>query len=288
MNTVGELLDILNLKSIEHNIYQGHSKTIGSPIVFGGQVLAQSLNAAYRSVSPDRFLHSVHAYFLSAGHLDSEIRFEVSTIRDGKSFSVRRVTVFQGQRAIMILAASFHIHEEGFEHQIDVAKDITQPEDLMNWNDLLFKYESVLSQEAKFFLKMPRPIEFRPMFYDIPGNGESLPPINHVWFKLKNDFKSSSLALKQQVLTYISDYNILITAMHPHTDTNHWSDFMSASLDHSIWFFRDFDFNDWMLFSIDSPSSQNARGFSRGNIFTKDGVLIASVAQEGLMRPIKR
>ena len=165
-------------------------------------------------------MHSVHAYFLSAGHLDSEIRFEVSTIRDGKSFSVRRVTVFQGQRTIMILAASFHIQEEGFEHQIDVAKDITQPEDLMNWNDLLIKYESVLSQEAKFFLKMPRPIEFRPMFYDIPGNGESLPPINHVWFKLKNDFKSSSLALKQQVLTYISDYNILITAMHPHTDTN--------------------------------------------------------------------
>lgn len=287
MNSVNDLLEVLNLKASNKDVYVGYSKTIGNSIVFGGQVLAQSLNAAYRSVSEDRFLHSVHAYFLSAGKLDEAIRFEVTPIRDGKSFSVRRVTVFQGERTIMILAASFHIQEKGLEHQIKMDDTILPPEKLLNWNELLVKYESLLSETAKYFLNMPRPIEFRPVYYDVPGNGESLPPINHVWFRLKDEFETPSLALKQQVLTYISDYNILITAMHPHANNYHWTDFMSASLDHSVWFFRDFDFSDWLLFSIDSPSSQNARGFSRGNIFTKEGVLVASVAQEGLMRLIK-
>lgn len=287
MNSVNDLLDVLHLKESSSNVYLGYSKTIGSSIVFGGQVLAQSLNAAYRSVIEGRILHSVHAYFLSAGHLDEEIRFEVAPIRDGKSFSVRRVTVYQGQRTIMILAASFHVKEDGLSHQIKMNDTILTPEELLNWNDLLHKYESVLPESAKYFLKIPRPIEFRPLYYDVPGDGKALPPVNHVWFRLKDTLNTSSLALKQQVLAYISDYNILVTSMHAHANNFHWTDFMSASLDHSVWFFRDFDFNDWLLFSIESPSSQNARGFSRGNIFTRNGVLVASVAQEGLMRLIK-
>ncbi len=288
MNSVKDLLDILVLEKINDRQFSGVSKTVGSPNVFGGQVLAQALNAAYRTINEKRVLHSLHAYFLEAGDLNETITYDVDIIRDGGSFSTRRVTAIQKEKIIFIIAISFHKKEEGYEHQIEMKADIKQPEELLSWDDLLNQFGGFLPKYTKQFLEINRPIEFKPTIMLNPLDKKDLPPFSDVWFKLKGDVSDLDLASKQQILTYISDYNILSTALYPHASKAHFGNTQMASLDHSMWFYRDFDFNDWLLFSIESPSTSNARGFTRGNIFTRDGRLIASVAQEGLMRPYEK
>lgn len=288
MNSIHDLIDILTLEDIGNNQYNGISKTIGSPNVFGGQVLAQALNAAYRTIRKERILHSLHSYFLEAGDLTKPITYEVAEIRDGGSFSTRRVTAFQGDKTIFILAASFHKKEEGYEHQMPIKKDIKQPEELLSWTDMLEQFGDFLPNKMKAFLSIERPIDFKPTKIVNPLDQEDLPPMVDVWFKLKGEAKDLDLKLKQQILTYISDYNILTACLYPNASKANFGNTQMASLDHSMWFYRDFDFNDWMLFSIESPSTFGARGFACGNIFTRDGKLIASVAQEGLMRPHKK
>ncbi|MGY0391639.1 acyl-CoA thioesterase [Bizionia sp. KMM 8389] len=286
MNTANSLLQILQLKHLKESHFEGLSETVGSPNVFGGQVLAQALNAAYRTIDNKRVLHSLHAYFLEAGHLDYPIIYEVNRMRDGGSFSVRRVTAIQNNRTIFILSASFHKEETGHAHQISMKPDVKQPEGLLSWTDILQQYGSVLPAKTKAFLEIPRPVEFKPTHIPNPMEKKDLPPFTDIWFKLKGEIGDLELAIKQQILTYISDYNILSVALQPHASKAHWGNLQTASLDHSMWFFREFDLNDWLLFSLETPSTGNARGFAKGNIFTRDGVLIASVAQEGLMRPI--
>ncbi|AUS05511.1 acyl-CoA thioesterase [Pseudotamlana carrageenivorans] len=288
MTTVDDLLHLLVLEKVNDYVFNGISETIGSPIVFGGQVLAQAINAASRTVSNQRSLHSMHAYFLEAGNLNYPITYNVAVVRDGGSFSVRRVTAHQNENTIFILAASFHIHESGYSHQIKMKSGLKQPEALLSWTDILNLFGDSLPKGLKAFFEVDRPIEFKPTEIVNPSDRKDLPPFIDVWFKLKGDAKNLDLATKQQILTYISDYNILVSALNPHASKAHWGNTQTASLDHSMWYFRDFDFNDWMLFSIESPSSASARGFARGNIFTRDGKLIASVAQEGLMRPIEK
>ena len=285
MTTINDLLNLLNLEKINDREFNGVSKTVGSPNVFGGQVLAQALNAAYRTITDNRVLHSMHSYFLEPGDLDIPITYNVSIVRDGGSFSVRRVTAHQGEITIFILSASFHKKEEGYNHQIDIPKGIKQPEDLLSWTDMLNKYGDVIPPRTKVFMKMSRPVEFKPVEVVNPFNKQDLPPFTNVWFKLRGDPSNLDLALKQQILTYISDYNILAAAMNRHASKAHWGNTQTASLDHSMWYFRDFDYDDWLLYSIESPNTSNARGLAQGNIFTRDGKLIASVAQEGLMRP---
>ncbi|WP_299106446.1 acyl-CoA thioesterase II [uncultured Tenacibaculum sp.] len=288
MKDTQELLDILTLEDIGDNNFNGVSKDIGSPNVFGGQVLAQSLNAAYRTVPKKRILHSLHSYFLEAGNLELPITYNVQTIRDGGSFSTRRVTAHQNDKTIFILACSFHRREDGYEHQMPIKKDIKQPEELFSWTDMLDQFGDFLPEKMKAFLSIERPIDFKPVQIANPLAAEDLPPIVDVWFKLKGDSSNLELAIKQQILTYISDYNILTACLHPNASVANFGNTQMASLDHSMWFYRDFDFNDWMLFSIESPNSFGARGFACGNIYTRDGKLIASVAQEGLMRPMKK
>lgn len=285
MKSIQDLLNILTLKEVNENRFYGISKTVGSPNVFGGQVLAQSVNAAYRTIKNNRILHSLHSYFLEPGNLDLPIEYDVDVIRDGGSFSTRRVTAKQGKINIFILAASFHTLEHGYEHQIEMNFDLKQPEELFNWEDYITKYEGLVPQKIKEFYQVERPIIFKPVNFVNPLDPRNHLPYNNVWFKLKGDLPEMSLPTKQKVLTYISDYNILAVALYPHASIANYGNMQMASLDHSMWFFRDFDFDDWLLFSIESPSSSNARGFSRGNIFTREGKLIASVAQEGLMRP---
>jgi acyl-CoA thioesterase-2 len=287
MNSVNDLLEVLILEEISENQFNGISKTVGSPNVFGGQVLAQALNAAYRTIINQRVLHSMHAYFLEAGKLNTTINYEVSIIRDGGSFSTRRVTATQQDKTIFILAASFHKRQDGHEHQIEMKTNVKPPEELQSWTEMVDMYGEFLPDKMKFFLQMDRPIEFKPTKLFNPMDKKDLPPFLEVWFKLKGDTATLNLATKQQILTYISDYNILSVALMPHTSKANYGNTQMASLDHSMWFFRDFDFKDWMLFSIESPSASNARGFTKGNIFSRDGKLIASVAQEGLMRPLK-
>jgi acyl-CoA thioesterase-2 len=287
MKTVSDLLEILILEEIGENRFNGLSKNVGSPNVFGGQVLAQALNAANRTILNERVLHSMHAYFLETGNLNIPITYQVSIIRDGGSFSTRRVTAIQGEITIFILAASFHKRQDGHEHQIEMKSNVIPPEDLQSWSEMVELYGEFLPDKVLTFLQMERPIDFKPTELFNPMEKKDLPPFLDVWFKLKGDSSKLDLATRQQILTYISDYNVLSAALLPHASKAHYGNTQMASLDHSMWFFRDFDFNDWMLFSIESPSTSNARGFAKGDIFSREGKLIASVAQEGLMRPMK-
>ncbi|MGJ8590982.1 MAG: acyl-CoA thioesterase [Aquaticitalea sp.] len=285
MTTAFDLVKHLTLDKVDDTEFKGHNKTVGSPNVFGGQVLAQAINAAQRTISNNRVLHSMHAYFLEPGDLTVPITYNVSLVRDGGSFSVRRVTAHQGPTTIFILSASFHKKEEGYNHQIEMPKELKQPEDLFSWTDMLHKFGDAIPARTKGFMEIERPLEFKPVEVVNPFNKVDLPPFTNVWFKLNGSTSDLNLAEKQQILTYISDYNILAAAMNRHGSKAHWGNTQTASLDHSMWFFRDFDFDDWMLYSIESPNASNARGFAKGNIFSRDGKLIASVAQEGLMRP---
>ncbi|WP_066221722.1 acyl-CoA thioesterase [Formosa haliotis] len=286
MKSAHDLLELLDLKKIDASHFEGVSQTIGSPNVFGGQVLAQAVNAAYRTLKNNRILHSLHAYFIEAGDLNVPITYEVNEVRDGGSFSTRRVLASQNGTTIFILAASFHKEETGHNHQIEMNTSLKQPEELLSWSEMLLKFGDVLPGLTKRFLEIERPIDFKPVEVLNPLKQSDLPPYSNVWFKLKKAIPDADLATKQQILTYISDYNILAAALLPHASKAHFGNTQMASLDHSMWFFRDFDFEDWMLYSIETPNASNARGFAKGNIFSRDGKLIACVAQEGLMRPI--
>lgn len=288
MKTTKELIELLDLKSINKNVFSGESVTIGSAIVFGGQVLAQAVNAAYRTIPNDRFLHSLHSYFLEAGDLTVPIEYDVAEMRNGGSFSTRRVTASQKGKTIFILAASFHKKEDGFEHQTELNSAIKQPEELLSWEDMVTQFGDFLPKRINSFLSIERPIDFKPVHVPNPLEPENLPAKEEIWFKLKGDIPEMDMRMKHQILTYISDYNVLNAAFNPNAKEYNFGNTMTASLDHSMWFFRDFEFDDWMLFSAESPSSYGARGLCRGNIFTRDGKLVASFAQEGLMRPIKK
>lgn len=287
MNSVTELLDILILEERGKNQYNGISKTIGSPNVFGGQVLAQAINAAYRTITNQRILNSLHSYFLEAGDLNIPITYTVEVLRDGGSFSTRRVTASQEEKIIFILAASFHKVEESYEHQFEIDNNIKEPEDLLSWTEMAEKYGKIIPKKIKKFIEIERPIEFKPTVVLNPLDQQDLPPFTNMWFRLRGDASKLDLATKQQILTYISDYSILATTLYPNASVANQGNMQMASLDHSMWFFRDFDFNDWMLYSTESPNAYGARGFARGHIFSRKGDLIASVTQEGLMRKKK-
>jgi acyl-CoA thioesterase II len=287
MKNTKELIDLLHLDDLGNNTFSGKSVTIGSAIVFGGQVLAQAVNAGYRTIPANRFLHSLHAYFLEAGDLTTDIQYHVTEMRNGGSFSTRRITATQHDKTIFIMAASFHQKEEGFEHQIEMIQPEKQPEELLSWDEMFAQFGDFLPASTKSFLSAERPIDFKPVHVQNPFESENLPPKVEIWFKLKGEIPSMSIQKKHQILTYISDYNVLNAAFNPNAKKYHFGNTQTASLDHSMWFFRDFDFDDWMFFSAESPNVFGARGFVRGNIFTRDGKLIASFAQEGLMRPKK-
>ncbi len=287
MQSIEDLIKVLDLEQKNENEFIGISKTIGSPNVFGGQVLAQALSAANKSILNHRVLHSLHAYFLEAGNLETPITYLVNVMRDGGSFSTRRVTAKQGEKTIFILAASFHKEEKGYEHQVKFDSNIKQPEELLSWEDILQQFGEFLPKKMKYFLGIERPIAFKPTFILNPLDQKDLPPFSDVWFKVKGNTTHVDSALKQQILTYISDYNILNATLYPNASTANFGNTQMASLDHSMWFFRDFDLDDWMLYKTESPNAFGGRGFARGNIYSRNGELIASVAQEGLMRPIK-
>jgi len=287
MKTVQDLLEHLDLEQIEHNIFRGDSRSIGSPNVFGGQVLAQSLNAATRTVDKDRFVHSLHAYFILAGDLRIPILFQVERSRDGGSFTTRNVTAIQNGKAIFSMMASFQLKQEGYSHQSEMPQGLPEPEKLMNWDDIYEKFGEHLPERYKLWLEIDRPIEFKPVELPNPMERKKQEPFRHVWIRAKGHMPKDERA-QQQVLAYASDYNLLAASILPHGDKASFSNVKMASLDHAMWFHREFDMNDWLLYAIDSPSASNARGFTRGNIFTRDGILVASVVQEGLIRPMSK
>lgn len=283
MKEIKELADLLDLERIEENIYRGQSHSVGSKRVFGGQVLAQALNAAIRTVPQDRLVHSLHAYFILAGQIDIPIIFQVDRVRDGGSFTTRRVKAIQNGECIFLMAASFQLVQEGYDHQIEMP-EVEQPENLISWDDISQKFGDFLPSGLKNFLDIERPIHFKPVELPNPAKPAKEKPFRHVWMKPKGIMPNLH-GIDQMALAYTSDYNLLTTALLPHGDVANFSNIQIASLDHAMWFHRPFKWDDWLLYAIDSPSASNARGFTRGNIFTREGVLIASVVQEGLIRP---
>jgi acyl-CoA thioesterase-2 len=276
-----QLLSILDLEPLEVNLFRGLSPQVGWQRVFGGQVIGQALVAACRTVA-GRAAHSLHAYFLRAGDPTVPIIYEVDRIRDGKSFSTRRVVAIQHGQAIFSMAASFHKDEPGLHHQMKMP-DVPPPEALPSEAELKEKLIDRLPEPVKAYWLRERPIEIRPVDLSRYLSPENRAPTQQVWIKATGKL-GDDLALHQCVLAYASDFTLLDTALIAHGRFVFDPRLMLASLDHAIWFHRVFRADDWLLYAQDSPSSGGGRAFCRGTLFTREGELVASTAQEGLVR----
>jgi acyl-CoA thioesterase-2 len=276
-----QLLAILDIETLEHNLFRGLSPQVGWQRVFGGQVIGQALVAACRTVE-DRTAHSLHGYFLREGDPAVPIIYEVDRIRDGKSFSTRRVVAVQHGQAIFSMAVSFHRQEAGLEHQLPMPK-VPQPDELPSEAELKKRLMDRLPPQIKAYWQHERPIEIRPVDISRYLSPEKRAPSQLVWIRA-NGTLGKDLALNQCVLAYASDFTLLDTALIAHGRFVFDPTLMLASLDHAIWFHRPFRIDDWLLYAQDSPSSGSGRAFCRGTLFTRQGLLVASTAQEGLVR----
>jgi acyl-CoA thioesterase-2 len=279
---VEELIALLDLEPIEVNIFRGVSPQDRSQRVFGGQVLGQALVAASRTVE-DRLAHSLHAYFLLPGDPKVPILYEVDRSRDGRSFSSRRVVAIQHGRPIFHMSVSFDVAEaDQLEHQIDAPK-VPHPDSLPSEDDLRRQYIDRVPEQYRDHFLRKRPIEIKPVQSSDIFRPEKRPPFQSVWIRA-TDKLPDEVSLQQCILAYASDMTLLDTALLPHGIG--WFDdkIQMASIDHAMWFHRPFRADQWLLYVQDSPSASGARGFNRGTIYTEDGKLVASVAQEGLMR----
>lgn len=281
-STLDQLVSLLSLETIEKNLFRGISQDLGFPQLFGGQVLGQALSAASQTVDSARQAHSLHGYFLRPGDAKKPVVYYVERVRHGGSFSTRRVTAIQNGQTIFTCSASFHRSEEGFCHQAQMP-DVPQPEDLPTEDSLSPLLAKGLSPEQQEKLLLTKAIETRPVQTLDPFNPEISTPNRHVWFKAAGALPNSP-ALHKQLLAYTSDFDLLSTSLLPHGGSIWQPQMQVASLDHAIWFHEEVCLNDWLLYSMDSPWAGSSRGFTRGSIYTRDGRLVASVAQEGLIR----
>ncbi|MEM9602631.1 MAG: acyl-CoA thioesterase II [Pseudomonadota bacterium] len=277
------LVALLTLEPLETNLFRGQSEDIGSPQVFGGQVLGQALAAAQGTVDDAFCAHSLHAYFILPGDFHKPIVYHVDMTRDGGSFVTRRVRAIQNGRDIFILSASFQVEQAGHDHQIDMP-DVPGPDTLRPVEDILAEYAAAWPEGARRHLLRSRPIEFRASHVNDPFNPQSEAPYSNIWLRSKIDLGDNH-AFHQCVLAYASDYNLLMTALNPHAEKANLRNTKIASLDHAMWFHRPFRADQWLLYAMDSPSASGARGFCRGSLFDEQGRLVASVVQEGLLRP---
>lgn len=282
MSIVKELVELLELEQLEMNIYRGHNRDLGTGRVYGGQVFAQALVAARRTVSEPREAHSVHGYFLRAGDLKAPIVFFVDRPRDGGTFTSRRVTAIQHGEAIFHLSASFQIDEPGLDHQAWPMPDVPDPDSLKPELEQIREKAERLPPELREVLTQDRPIDFRSSHSHVPGS-EHGEPQRFAWFRVQ-DRLPDDLITHQAVLAYASDYGLLPTALLPHGVSYRDPRLQLASLDHTLWMHRPFRADEWLLYVMDSPTAAGARGFTRGQVYTRAGVLVASVAQEGLIR----
>lgn len=281
-NVVDELVSLLTLERLEENLFRGQSRDIGTKYVFGGQVLGQSLSAAQQTVDDERTVHSVHAYFLRAGDINAPIVFDVDRSRDGHSFSVRRVTAIQHGQPILVFAASFQKHEAGVEHQFHIP-EVPMPEDIPPIAPPNPELLAQLSPKMQRWLSRMGPFEMRPVYPRDELNPTKRPPYQQVWFRLTQPI-GDDMNMHRAMLAYASDFYLLGTTTFPHAISYYQNNVQMASLDHALWFHRPFRIDDWLLYDLDSPTAQGARGLARGSIYTRAGALVASVAQEGLIR----
>ncbi|MFT3896588.1 MAG: acyl-CoA thioesterase II [Thermomonas sp.] len=284
---VSELIDLLSLERLEDNLFRGQSRDIGTKYVFGGQVLGQALSAAQAtmdSAGEPRAAHSLHAYFLRAGDIKHPIVYNVDRTRDGGSFSVRRVTAIQHGQVIFFCAASFQQDEQGVEHQMSMP-EVPRPEDLAPAPAIPPDVLAKLPTKVQRWLDRTGPFEFRHVYPRDELNPAKRPPYQQVWFKLSEKVGDAP-ELHRALLAYASDFQLLGTATFPHGISYYQPNVQMASLDHALWFHRPFRADDWLLYSIDSPTAQNARGLARGLIYDRDGRLVASTVQEGMIRVV--
>jgi acyl-CoA thioesterase II len=279
-----DLLQLLRLERLEDNFFRGESRDIGSAQVFGGQVLGQALSAAHHTVD-DRTAHSLHAYFLRRGDMEAPILYEVDRSRDGGSFSVRRVVAVQHGRPIFNLAASFQKLEQGLAHQAEMP-DVPGPDGLQDATEVDPEVLKRIPQKMGRYLTKERPFEIRPVRPTNFSQPETLPAVKHIWIKAV-DALPDDVSVHQNLLAYVSDYELLGTSTLPHGLPFGAGKVQMASLDHALWFHREVRVDQWLLYSMDSPNASGARGFARGQFFTENGTLVASSAQEGLVRVLK-
>ena len=276
-----DLLRVMTLERLEINLFRGQSRDIGSPQVFGGQVLGQALVAATATVE-NRIVHSLHAYFLRRGDFNAPIVYEVDRAWDGKHFATRRVVAIQHGQQIFNMSASFQVPEQGLDHQIEMPV-VPPPESLRDLESYYRELAANAPPAMRRILELKRPFEFRPV--DAPDlvRLNKSEPKKLVWFKAVDTLPDDE-ALHRGLLAYASDFHLLDTALKPHAIPMASPKLVIASIDHAMWFHRALRVDDWLLYVIDSPSASGARGFTRGSVFSRDGRLVASSAQEGLIR----
>ena len=277
-----ELIELLSLERLEDNLFRGQSRDIGTKYVFGGQVLGQALSAAQATMTEPRAAHSLHAYFLRAGDIEHPIVYDVDRTRDGGSFSVRRVSAIQHGKVIFFCAASFQEAEAGAEHQLSMP-EVPRPEDLEPAPAIPPEKLALLPTKVQRWLDRQGPFEFRHVYPRDELNPPKRPPYQQVWFRLSQPVGDAP-ELHRALLAYASDFHLLGTATFPHGISYYQPNVAMASLDHALWFHRPFRADEWLLYSLDSPSAQGARGMARGLVFDRAGRLVASTAQEGLIR----
>ena len=279
---LSELLDLLKLTPHENGTYVGQSENLGLPQVYGGQVIGQALSAARYTVENTRTVHSFHSYFLYPGDISKPIYYDVERLRDGRSFSTRRVKAMQNDRPIFYLTASYQEISEGFEHQ-SAMPEVPQPESLASERDIASQIAHLLPEPLKTTFCGERPIEVRPVNIVNPIKPEKMAPKQYLWIRATGELPDDQL-IHQYLLGYASDWGFLVTALQPHGVSLLTPKFQVATIDHSIWYHRPFKMDEWLLFAIDSPTASNGRGLVRGEIYRQDGTLVASAVQEGVMR----
>jgi acyl-CoA thioesterase II len=281
---LAELVRLLELERVEVNIFRGESRDIGRPQVFGGQVLGQALRAAYGTVPIERVAHSLHAYFLRRGDVSAPIVYFVDRSRDGHSFSSRRVTAIQHGEQIFTLSASFQEPQPGVEHQLTMPS-VPQPESLAPATPPPREVLEKLPDMLQNFFERMRPFEFRPVQPLDLLQLQPAPAQQQTWMRTSGPLPDDD-GLHRSLLAYVSDYNLLNTATMPHALSLVRGNVILASIDHAMWFHHPVRVDEWLLYCVDSPSASGSRGFARGSIFSQAGKLLASTAQEGLMRVV--
>ncbi|MGR5294988.1 acyl-CoA thioesterase II [Vibrio mediterranei] len=279
---LSDLLELLQLEQLEVDLFRGQSENLGLPQVYGGQVIGQALSAARYTVAEDRTVHSFHSYFLYPGDPEKPIIYDVENLRDGKSFSTRRVKAIQNGRPIFYLTASYHGEAPGFEHQ-SAMPEIPGPENYASESELAARIADFLPEKLRKAFCGEKPIEMRPVTVINPLKPEKAEPKQYLWIRANGEMPNNQL-IHQYLLGYASDWGFLTTALHPHGVTLLTPKFQVATIDHSIWFHRPVKMDEWLLYVIDSPNASNSRGLVRGEIFNQKGELIASSVQEGVMR----
>jgi acyl-CoA thioesterase-2 len=277
-----QLLSTLDLEKLEENLYRGSSPQVGWQRVFGGQVIAQALMAAQRTVGNDRLVHSLHAYFMRPGDPAVPIVYQVERIRDGSSFATRWIVAIQHGQSIFSMSASFQVEEEGLDHQIPMPP-VAPPEELMGEKEFKELFLAQAPAVVRKYWSQDRPIEIRPVSLEHYLTKEKLEPRQHIWVRAVGDVPPDR-HYQACVLAYLSDMTLLDTSLYAHGTSIFDPKLQVASLDHAMWFHRPCVLDDWLLYTQDSPSSSGARGMTRGSLYTRSGTLIASVAQEGLIR----